>query len=74
MNVVLHAAPMHVLTATLAASLGNNAAVAALLNRGANPSLVDRTGRSALARAREAQNIGLVKLLEKAGKSAAAKS
>jgi ankyrin repeat protein len=51
--------------------LGNNAAVAALLSRGANPSLVDSTGRSALARAREAQNISLVKLLESARKPAA---
>lgn len=48
----------------LAASLGRTEAVVLLLKRGADPNLADRSGRTALARAKEGQDANLVKLLE----------
>ncbi|MDQ2842016.1 MAG: ankyrin repeat domain-containing protein [Acidobacteriota bacterium] len=50
----------------LAASMGHTAAVALLLERGADPSLKDSRGRTALSRAREGQDLDLVKLLQNA--------
>ncbi|HEY7210872.1 MAG TPA: ankyrin repeat domain-containing protein [Bryobacteraceae bacterium] len=53
----------------LAASLGRTSAVSLLLERGANPALADKDGRTALSRAKEAHNSELVKLLENSGKA-----
>ena len=58
----------------LAASLGRTAAVALLLNRGADPLLKDNSGRTALARAYENPDKDLVKLLEAARLKAPART
>jgi ankyrin repeat protein len=58
----------------LAASLGRTAAVALLLERGADPLLKDNAGRTALSRAYENQNADLVKLLEAARQKPAART
>lgn len=50
----------------IAASLGRSSALAVLLQRGANPTLRDRLGRSALDRARDARDPVSVRLLEAA--------
>jgi hypothetical protein len=50
----------------LAASLGRSQAVAMLLARGANPALRDRTGRTALERARDTQDDTTQNLLKHA--------
>ena len=55
----------------LAVEMGNSAAAAVLLEHGANAALADKAGRSALNRAREAQNTELVRLLEKSTKATA---
>jgi len=55
----------------LAASLGRTSAVALLLRRGANAAIADRSGRTALSRAREGQDTDLVRLLEGAQKTSA---
>ena len=53
-----------------AVSLGHADAAALLLKRGADPKLADFTGRTALSRARQAQEPLLVQLLEGSLKSA----
>jgi ankyrin repeat protein len=50
----------------IAASLGRSSVLAILLQRGANPTLRDRLGRSALDRARDARDPVSVRLLEAA--------
>ncbi len=50
----------------VAASLGRAAAIAVLLQRGANPNLRDRLGRSALDRAKQAGDTASIRLLETA--------
>jgi ankyrin len=55
----------------VAASMGRANAVAILLQRGANPHLRDRFGRSALDRARQADDASSIRLLETATARAA---
>ena len=54
----------------IAASLGRSAAIAVLLQRGANPSLRDRLGRSALDRAKQTGDTATIRLLKKAAAGA----